>query len=268
METLETTLGNTKTRVVPSKFWCFTLNNYTMDQVETLETTFRQHDVDYIFGEEKGEKGTPHLQGYIECKGKVRPVEFFKLDKSIHWEKRKGNKEQNIKYCSKEGKVHTNMKIAKPLRDPWLECQPSAWQLNLLNILDGEPDARKIYWYYDSEGGSGKSIFTKHICMTKNAIMVNGKGNDIKCGVTSHIEKHGELDICIMDFPRTVEGYVSYSAIEEIKNGMFFNGKFESSMVMFNTPHIVIFANFLPDTSKLSKDRWVIENISNTEGYH
>lgn len=82
------------------------------------------------------------------------------------------------------------------------------------------------------------------------------------------VPQHGELDICIMDFPRTVEGYVSYSAIEEIKNGMFFNGKFESSMVMFNTPHIVIFANFLPDTSKLSKDRWVIENISNTEGYH
>ena len=98
--------------------------------------------------------------------------------------------------------------------------------------------------------------------MNYNAIIVSGKGNDILYGITKHIEEHKEIDIVILDFERSVEDYVSYSAIEKIKNGCFYSPKYKGSMVIFNSPHVICFANFLPDKEKLSLDRWNIKEIS------
>ena len=64
-----------------------------------------------------------------------------------------------------------------------------------------------------------------------------------------------------MDFTRDVEEYVSYQAIEAIKNGIFYNTKYESKMITYNSPHVIIFANFFPDITKLSSDRWVIREL-------
>jgi len=62
--------GNTK---LPSKNrirarrWCYTLNNYTKEEMSQLLTLF-QTEKYFIQGEEIGEEGTIHLQGYIEFK--------------------------------------------------------------------------------------------------------------------------------------------------------------------------------------------------------
>ena len=46
--------------------------------------------------------------------------------------------------------------------------------------------------------------------------------------------------------------------MEAIKNGCFFSGKYESGMVRFNSPHILVFANEPPERTKLSQDRWCV----------
>ena len=83
----------------------------------------------------------------------------------------------------------------------------------------------------------------------------------IKSGVTDYIKKHKQIDQVIFHYVRSMEDYVSYAAIEEVKDGMFYNGKYESSMVIYNPPHIICMANFPPDLDKLSKDRWVVRYI-------
>lgn len=253
-------LGNTKTksRIVPSKKWAFTLNNYTNEELEILETLFQDHE--YIIGKEVGEQGTPHLQGYVEFKDKKRPSEYVK-NKRIHWEKARGNKEQNIEYCKKENNYTTNIKIKRPLKDPLQGKEMYGYQKEVIELIKKEADERTINWYWEPEGNVGKSALTKHILMKHQAIMVTGKGNDIKHGIAEYILKHGEVDVVIMDFERSLEEYVNYSAIEQIKNGCFFSGKYESSQVIFNSPHIIIFANFPPDENKLSRDRWNIKKI-------
>lgn len=257
--------GNTITpvqpRISPSKRWCFTLNNYTKEDIGSMVPIF-SHEGSYIFQEEIGENGTPHLQGYIEFNRKLRPLSL-NLNPKIHWEKAKGNRQQNIEYCSKDdtknGKVYTNMRIPKKLK---LIDRLLPWQDELFSKLMEEPDDRTINWYWETTGGVGKSAFTKLMCAKHHAIVLSGKGADMKYGILKYIEKHGVApDIIIIDVPRHTMDYISYTGIEEVKNGCFFSPKYESDMCIFNSPHIVVFANQPPDYTKMSEDRWNVVNI-------
>lgn len=89
------------------KDYCWTLNNYTDDEVMELRTLGLHPDVQYIvFGYEVGEEcGTPHLQGYICFKSKKRigaarkmmpkRIAKFALRIKTHQEARD--------YCKKDG---------------------------------------------------------------------------------------------------------------------------------------------------------------------
>ena len=63
------------------------------------------------------------------------------------------------------------------------------------------------------------------------------------------------------DLARSVQERVPYEVMENFKNGGFLNTKYESKWVKFKIPHVVVFANFLPDRLKLSEDRWNIIEI-------
>lgn len=82
--------------------YCFTINNYTDDDVNRLNNL----DCEYIvFGREVAPTtGTPHLQGYVHfANGKTRSA-ASKLVKG-HLIAAKGSPEQNFNYCSKDGQV-------------------------------------------------------------------------------------------------------------------------------------------------------------------
>lgn len=79
--------------------YSFTLNNYTSDQVASLKELKYKY---VILGDELGESGTPHIQGYIVFSS---PISFSSIKKKIpkaHIEVSKGNAEQNREYCSKQ----------------------------------------------------------------------------------------------------------------------------------------------------------------------
>jgi len=59
-----------------SRYYVFTLNNYTDEEKRLIKKAVEsktcigrtKHVITYCcYGEEKGESGTPHLQGYLEC---------------------------------------------------------------------------------------------------------------------------------------------------------------------------------------------------------
>lgn len=119
---------------------------------------------------------------------------------------------------------------------------------------------RNIHWFWESKGGWGKSVCATYMIDQMGAMEVNGACSDILCGIVKWIEEKGEAPpIVIIDIPRISMSRVSYRAIEQIKNGKFFSGKYESGMVRFKKPHVIVFANQPPDESCLSADRWVIE---------
>jgi len=259
--------GNTKLpRVVPSRYWCFTYFHKEDCEMETLETIFKKNEIEYYFGIEScPTTGRKHLQGFINAKSKIRPSEKIGI-KEIHWEKTKGSKEQNLAYCGKDKNVRSNMKFRKPILDPLDGLKLYDWQEDILKIVNGPVDDRKIYWYWEKRGNAGKSEFATHLCLKHDALAVVGKAADVKFGFVEMFKKR-DVPIVIWDIPRCIENvdYISYSAIEEIKSGRIFSTKFESGMVIFNKPHIIVFANQPPNEKKMSADRWQIVNIGDDD---
>lgn len=85
-----------------SRNWCFTLNNYTDDDINSVNTI----DCKYlIYGLEVGASGTPHLQGYIMFKSLKSKSQLKKLNGKWHYEAAIGSPTDNVKYCSKENNI-------------------------------------------------------------------------------------------------------------------------------------------------------------------
>lgn len=88
------------------KNWCFTLNNYTDDDVERLNSLVSGKECTYIiYGKEVGESGTPHLQGFVsfskrvyltDVKKRISRTAHFELSRLLH---------ESIEYCKKDGDV-------------------------------------------------------------------------------------------------------------------------------------------------------------------
>ena len=130
----------------------------------------------------------------------------------------------------------------------------------LQKYLSLKPNDRSIVWITECEGGSGKTSFCKHIVLNNSsALYLSGSAKYMKYAIMKSIDEKGIVPkILLLDIPRSLEDYVSYQGIEEIKNGMFFNTHYEAKMVVYDCPHVVVFANFDPDFSKLSSDRWIL----------
>lgn len=259
-------LGNTKTKSqkqdTQTKHWSFTYNNYDKNKIEQIEQTLNTLGR-FIFQEETGEGGTPHLQGYICFHIKKRLSECKKINNAIHWEKCRGNQQQNIDYCSKKetrtGKIFSN--FVPILQDPLEGLMLYPFQQEILDLCKTIPNNRTINWYWDENGNIGKTTLAKHICINYNALYITGKSNDIKYAISQYIQSGKKLDVVIFDFVRSMEEFISYEAIEAVKNGIFFSGKYEGGMCIFNSPHVFILANFPPVRSRLSTDRWNIIEI-------
>lgn len=91
--------------VMTAKHWCFTLNNYTDDDENTLAALGAHSETKYLtYGRETGESGTPHLQGYVVF---TRRIAFntarARVSTRCHMEKTKGSPSANKAYCQKDG---------------------------------------------------------------------------------------------------------------------------------------------------------------------
>lgn len=103
-----------------SKAWCFTLNNPTSNSTPEEWTDSVAYCVWQL---EKGESGTPHLQGYLQLKKKGRLSFLKKLSSSAHWEMRKFSHQDCVNYCTKESDEKSTR-----LDGPWTYGVPTKGQ--------------------------------------------------------------------------------------------------------------------------------------------
>lgn len=247
--------------------WCFTYNNPTISPTSLISLLQEGHDtLKIVFQLERGETtGTEHYQGVIQYRHQVAFKTLKGIEPTIHWEPCR-NLRASLAYSTK-----ADTRVSGPWCVGWnpgeqirtlLESNFSDWQRDLHRLVGGdEPHPRFIYWCWEQRGGVGKTAWCKWAAVHRSALVLGGKSADIKFGVAQRVRERGGLGLAIFHFTRTVESYVSYEALEAVKDGIFFSGKYEGGMVVYDTPHVVCFANFPPDIGKLSVDRWRIYHI-------
>lgn len=259
-----------KVTKIEGKFrnWMITCNNWTQ---ETHETLCNLAGCKYLFQHEIGKEGTPHIQGVLMFKN-ARTWKQLRDKIGEYWFKPAENIHACKNYCSKvktrvgDG-YFTNIPEyqKKQIKDPLEGKTLYPWQQECLNIVADDPKDRNITWFWEDTGCTGKTSVAKHLCIhNDDCILVGGKAADMKYAVMNMVNKSKAPRVILMNITRTIEDYVSYEGIEAVKDGLFFSGKYESGMCMYDCPHVIIFANFEPKYSAMSPDRWDVHEISPT----
>lgn len=254
-------------QISPAKKWCFTYNNPIEDFEDLIVPKFQSSSL-FGFQLEIGEKGTRHVQGWVEFQTKIRPMSLG-LPVQIHWEKMKGSVEDSIKYCSKSttkaGEYVTNVKtpIDMTCTDDDVISYDDLydWGRELVGQVKGcLPDKldRRIFWYWSHAGQMKKTETARYLVHHHDAVVIQGGRKHVLA-----VAYKNPAPIYILTVPRTDEGFVSYASIELLKDALYMSGFGTEATGMVNRkkPWVIIMANFEPNREMLSADRWDVTNV-------
>lgn len=206
-----------------SKFrsWCFTINNYTEEEYETIIINYNEYCY-CIVGKEIGKQGTKHLQGYVYFKNR-RYLEGVKniIGERAHLEVSRGTPSDNRHYCSKDkhfaeyGELPTQgsrtdlIKIKKNILEERKQIgdiikselisnyQQLKFAETLLKYQDCPTNNNKVVLWFYGPSGSGKTMTA--INMTDNNFWITSKNLqwwDGYCGQKIVIIDEFRSDFC------------------------------------------------------------------------
>lgn len=211
--------------------------------------------------------GKLHAQGWVRFKTARQLSGLVKLTRdegAPHWERAFAGEDDNLRYTSKlESRVAGpwSFGIPPPVRDPLDGVELYRWQREALAWYAGPVPDRVIRWWWESEGSVGKTALAKHLVMRGEALYVSGSARDVVNHVFNWVATGKPMRLVVWNVPRSLEGHVSYEAMESVLDGVAFNSKYETGQVVFDPPHVWAFANFAPDLRALSRDRWLVYRI-------
>ena len=245
---------------------CFTLNNYTDEEIQRIHE-YRNTDKFLIcYGLEVGEQGTPHVQGYAEFKNPKKFNTVKNLFPRAHIERAKGSRKQNIEYCSKDGEFFSNFPLSMKQKCllEYNDIEWYDWQQEIIDLHSTAPNTRHIHWYVDEIGNHGKTFLARYMVLKHRVLLCGSKKQDVFHQVAKRLEDEEKEDpfrMVILDVPRHDEGFVNYGVLESLKNGLIVSGKYEGGTFVFPSPHVIVFSNSAPDMSKFSQDRWIVKYL-------
>lgn len=134
------------------------------------------------------------------------------------------------------------------------------WQSALINELALPANNRSIVWYADLLGGSGKTQLCRYMVSKLERVLffTSTRGTDAYYHI---IKARFTPRIVLVNLARGGEGKINYAMFENVKDGIIFSGKYETGSKIFASPHVIVFANWLPDMAMLTEDRWVIRHL-------
>jgi len=240
-----------------SRNWCFTLNNYTENDVTFLKDELKCEYL--IIGFEVGEQGTAHLQGYIEFKNglSLTALKTKLINQGYHLECRLGTAKQAIDYCKKDGNFYEKGEASRQGHRTDLDevvlainsksFVPSDFPITFIKYHKGiaaygatlqcdRTSKPYIEWRW---GGTG-------VGKTRGAIEKHGLCNTyIKDGTMwwDGFDPARHQCIVIDDF----DGKWPFRDLLRLLDHYPYQGQFKGGFVKINSPFITITAEFSPD---------------------
>ena len=169
------------------------------------------------------------------------------------------------RFIKERVQARDSMKQQDSLRELYASAALRPWQQALMDVVEEEACPRKIHWIWEQVGNVGKSWMANYLgCVDGATILTAGKKVDM-----AYIYAQKPTKIVLFDLARTAEStgershYLDgvYSLAEDLKNGRVVSTKYESKTVFFRPPHVIFFANFEPDYTKWSDDRYFVTKI-------
>lgn len=127
------------------------------------------------------------------------------------------------------------------------------WQRWFVNQVKENNNDRVVHWLYDAQGNIGKSKLC-HFLRDQNYVQLSGPV------VNMAYMFDPKCDGVLFDITRTQVDMMDhiYQFAEQIKNGYIISGKYHTCSLKFEPKTVIILANFAPDPSKWSSDRYCI----------
>lgn len=230
--------------------WCFTVNNYTLGDIHNCQYLLKDA-VFGLFGEEVGENGTPHLQGYVSLQHPVSMNTLRKIVPRAHWTVALGTDIQNKEYCSKGKNIYmigapkvgqgtrTDLKeIADLIKNKEVTLEDLMFEYpdiylrysrsleKMFNAVMKPRDCPpQVHWRW-GKAGTGKTRY----CIDKHP------SHYIKDGTPWWDNYNQQEAIIIDDF----DNNIPYRTLLRILDRYVYQGQVKGSYVQVNSPYIYI----------------------------
>jgi len=152
----------------------------------------------------------------------------------------------------------------KPRETEVEDFEPREWQQKVLDVIASKPDDRSVHWVVDPAGGAGKSRLCRHVLVNGIGQVVTrfDGGRNAAQLIKGFLESGWNGRCLLVDLARSSEEHQIYGPLEEIKNGLVTSTKYEGGTLSWTPGHVIVFANFPPDYSKMSWDRWRVMDLT------
>lgn len=238
-----------------SRCWCYTLNNYTEDEVNGLKLIECKY---HVLGKEVGEQGTKHIQGYIEF---ANAISFDSIKSKLvraHIEKRRGTRLQAADYCKKDklfeevgvltlqGERTDIKEIMDKIKTHEFVIDDHPNEYARYHVMIDKMIARsylprsnppEVYWYYGSSG----------VGKTRNAVELHGISNTYMKDSSKWWDGYAQQHCIVIDdfMPKDCEE--QYRDMLRLLDRYPYQGQIKGGYIHIDSPIIIITCEYAPE---------------------
>lgn len=143
----------------------------------------------------------------------------------------------------------------RPKPPPEDDFEPHDWH-KYVNDAINNPDRRKIHFIVDEVGGVGKSYFCRYLESTRDDVQLF---KPAKLDSMQYLASE-DAKVFLIDCPRSrMDVHLPYEFLESLKDGHVLSTKYEPQQKYLQRINsVIVFMNEVPDTEKISIDRFVV----------
>ena len=168
-------------------------------------------------------------------------------------------------YAERRGQA---VEAQKEQAEAFWEDKAYDWQKEIKEIMDKlikYQDDRSIVCIIGNGGNEGKSTLGKmlwYLNQNERARIQCGKTNDLAMILSSY----GDLELVVLDMGRDDPKYFSPRILEQVKDGIIQNNKYQSKVTNLGHPvQCIVLANKHIKWSGCSIDRWTVYDVAKSD---